>query len=1078
MSMLSGSLPNGAQLNLANGQLTGTPTESGTFRMTIKIVDGAGRESYQLFTLRIDPITITTASLPTAYEGVNYNGLLAATGIGPITWSLVGSSTLPPGLVLHAGTGIIDGAPTVNCCYYSFTVRATDGVGQTTQKTLAISVQQALTISTNSLWDGTAGSTYGGGLFAFGGLQPYTWSMSGGPIGLAIDPSSGQFLNSYPENVLRQAGSFTIAAHVTDASAVQQQASRNIALNVYAQDQAGASFGNLPDINFNAGRKIAQVYRTGTPYGVSGIQIWNIQCDAGVTLFGKVFPVTEIDMPNDAGVPMRSASLTSNQFGFFDSNNLIFSPPVSMDQATKFSIVFSTSGHCVVKDWPENDYYQWGDAWVHDGGGWGLASENPLVERADLPLTTLITPSPSLRFLAGWRGGHASALLNDGRIFLAGSDHRTEVYDPATNNLTLTADMNHARQEATATVVNGGKVLVAGGNFWNGNETVSAATTQLFNPGTGQFEASQNMSVGRIKHTATRLNNGRVLITGGQSLVDNTWITRQSADLFDGNGNFIATLNMTMARAEHTATLLSNGKVLIVGGWTNGPGAVAEIYDPSAGANGSFSASAAEMPGFAWPTQHTATLLTTGPHAGEVLIAGGYGNPTLGASYFYNPGTDTFANAPALLTRRLDHTATRLPNGRIVFAGGVVDTSIWSTTSLVEMYDPETDEQTEIGYLIAERNTHSADVVSTPNGLKLAVAAGYGHSAITGITIEQFDLADQVGMFAASTPMTTARRSHVMVQLNSGTVLLAGSDAFGTTSAEIYDPATGNTAATGSLNQARCYGCFAVKLNNGKVLVGGGWNGGPVLNTAELYDPATGQFSLTGSLTANRLGASAVLLNNGKVLVLGGHNGFSPYSSAELYDPALGTFSATGSMSVARNGAAVVKLLDGRVLVAGGQTPVGFSNTAEIYDPITGQFSATNNMITARQVEGALLLNDGRVLIAGGYNGSVMAAAEVYNPISGTFTSVGSMTTPRSGHVVVKLLSGQVLVANGLNASNTPLNTAELFDPVTNVFTQIGNTAQTRVDPKAILLQDGRVMISGGTSSGNNYIASVEFYTP
>jgi hypothetical protein len=197
---------------------------------------------------------------------------------------------------------------------------------------------------------------------------------------------------------------------------------------------------------------------------------------------------------------------------------------------------------------------------------------------------------------------------------------------------------------------------------------------------------------------------------------------------------------MTLPRAEHTATLLNDGRVLIVGGWTNGPGSVAEIYDPTVGAHGSFSASAAVIPGFAWPTQHTATLLTTGAHSGQVLIAGGWGNPTLGGSYFYNPVNDTFSNAPTLLTPRLDHTATTLPNGRIVFAGGVADTSVWTSTSLVEIYDPATDEQAYIGNLIAERSTHSADVVSTPSGLKLAVAAGYGQSNITGITIELFDL--------------------------------------------------------------------------------------------------------------------------------------------------------------------------------------------------------------------------------------------------------------------------------------------------------------------------------------------------
>ena len=206
---------------------------------------------------------------------------------------------------------------------------------------------------------------------------------------------------------------------------------------------------------------------------------------------------------------------------------------------------------------------------------------------------------------------------------------------------------------------------------------------------------------------------------------------------------------MTAARAQHTATLLNDGRVLIVGGWTTGPAAVAEIYNPAVGPHGSFTASTAGTTG--WPSRHTATLVTTGPHAGEVLIAGGDGFPTPGASYFYNPVNDTFSSAPSLLTPRLDHTATALPNGRIVFTGGIVDTTTFSATSLVEIYDPETGEQAYIGHLIAERYTHSADVVSTPNGLKLAVAAGYGQSVLAAITIEQFDLGaldGEAGTFA------------------------------------------------------------------------------------------------------------------------------------------------------------------------------------------------------------------------------------------------------------------------------------------------------------------------------------------
>jgi hypothetical protein len=146
MTLMSGTLPAGTPenpvvLDLVTGQLTGTPTQQGTFRSTIRIVDGVGRTSFQIFTLKIDPVTISTTSLPTAHFGVNYNGLLEATGVGAITWSIVSSNGLPPGLALNASTGAITQAPTVSCCNYLFTVKATDSLGQTAVKALSISVQ-------------------------------------------------------------------------------------------------------------------------------------------------------------------------------------------------------------------------------------------------------------------------------------------------------------------------------------------------------------------------------------------------------------------------------------------------------------------------------------------------------------------------------------------------------------------------------------------------------------------------------------------------------------------------------------------------------------------------------------------------------------------------------------------------------------------------------------------------------------------------------------------------------------------------------------------------------------------------
>jgi len=173
---------------------------------------------------------------------------------------------------------------------------------------------------------------------------------------------------------------------------------------------------------------------------------------------------------------------------------------------------------------------------------------------------------------------------------------------------------------------------------------------------------------------------------------------------------------------------------------------------------------------------------------------------------------------------------------------------------------------------------------------------------------------------------------------------------------------------TGSMNTALC--CqTATMLNNGMVLMAGGWNysSGDVAS-AELYDPATGTFTPTGSLNTGRFGHTATLLDNGMVLVAGGLNGYVSSTgildSAELYNPATGTFSYTGSLNFPRWGHTATLLNNGMVLITG---TWGSGGTAELYNPSSGTFSYTTGSMNVAPVDQtATLLNNGMVLIAGG----------------------------------------------------------------------------------------------------------------
>src|SRR6266498_5680586 len=186
---------------------------------------------------------------------------------------------------------------------------------------------------------------------------------------------------------------------------------------------------------------------------------------------------------------------------------------------------------------------------------------------------------------------------------------------------------------------------------------------------------------------------------------------------------------------------------------------------------------------------------------------------------------------------------------------------------------------------------------------------------------------------------------------------------------------------TGSLGTARA-AHTATLLPSGKVLVAGGYNDSGSLSSAELYDPATGNWTNTGSLGTTRELHTATLLPSGKVLVAGGYASSGFLSSAELYDPATGNWSSTGSLGAARGYHTATLLPSGKVLVAGGYNDSGPLSSAELYDPATGNWTNTGSLGTERGYHTATLLPSGKVLVAGGYsrNRIWLNSAELYDP--------------------------------------------------------------------------------------------------
>ena len=302
----------------------------------------------------------------------------------------------------------------------------------------------------------------------------------------------------------------------------------------------------------------------------------------------------------------------------------------------------------------------------------------------------------------------------------------------------------------------------------------------------------------------------------------------------------------------------------------------------------------------------------------------------------------------------------------------------------------------DTGSLVAARiGGHTATLL--PNGTVL-VAGGGGSSLNSELaSAELYDPAN--GTWTATANLATARMGHTATLLPDGRVLVAGGYD-GTTllaSAELYDPVNGTWTATGNLVSAR-ENHTATLLPDGRVLVAGGDNnGGSVLASAELYDPATGAWITTGSLATGRTDHTATLLPNGKVLVEAGEGsgGSAALASAELYDPVSGTWTVTGSLGTARYfGHTATLLLNGQVLVAGGFDPLGYLTSAELYDPASGTWTATASLVTPRTGQTATLLPDGEVLVAGGYDGiTALASAELYNPATIATTKFLNIST-------------------------------------------------------------------------------------
>lgn len=284
----------------------------------------------------------------------------------------------------------------------------------------------------------------------------------------------------------------------------------------------------------------------------------------------------------------------------------------------------------------------------------------------------------------------SATLMQDGRVLLAcsGMDNGSgtspaAIFNPQNGTFTQTGDMPAVVSACTGTLLVGGKVLIAGGVDASGAPSSAA---EIYDPSSGAFSATGSLVEGRYGHTATLLNGGAVLIAGGTRYNSGFGPALSSAELYDpSSGQFSLTGRMGNSRAYAAATLLQDGRVLITGGeatFNDNPTHpvefwnTAEIYDPESGTFSSASTMTSTR------TRHSATLLSNG----QVLIAGGLNsiisaNATASAE-IYDPASNSFTATGNMGTGRSFQAAVALGNGQVLVAGGLNGSSVLSSAEL------------------------------------------------------------------------------------------------------------------------------------------------------------------------------------------------------------------------------------------------------------------------------------------------------------------------------------------------------------------------------------------------------------
>ena len=577
------------------------------------------------------------------------------------------------------------------------------------------------------------------------------------------------------------------------------------------------------------------------------------------------------------------------------------------------------------------------------------------------PVTGIFSNTGSLALA---RDHQSATRLNNGKVLIAGGfvptfnmppTRTAEIYDPSTGMFTSAGQMAIARVDHTATLLNNGTVLIVGGE-------PSSAIAEIFNPGTGSFSSTGSMSVPRTYPMATLLNNGTVLVVGGEGTTPN----RAQGELFNpSSGTFSLTGILNAGRSLATAILLGNGNVLLAGGQSvnlTGILSTAELYQPtSLVPAGLISITIALSPPFPWvPIGSTYNLQALGTFSGNTV--------------------ETLASAKWTSSSGTISTITN-DSGNFGHAFGLA-----TGTSTVEACTG-----TVCGSTALSVAPHSNTIIGSESG--------DGSSAT-------FETYDDNGNPLETGNLTVSRSNHSATLLTDGTIFIAGGvEAPG--SWQILD-VNGQLAFSGSL-QTGFYSHFAVRLANGNVFLGGGV---PAPGAWEIHN-STGAFVSSGTLLGKRTaGAGAVALPDGNIWISGSGAAFrSDECSWEIHD-VNGNLVSNGTLNTCFASGKIFVLANGDIILLGGVNAPG---SYEIRTQ-TGSFVRSGTLINGFDANsGGSIVNNDVFLFESGFWEFIGFDSNSNT----TFDTTGTLMNSRLGARAVVTSTGRIFISGGNAAPST-----------------------------------------------------------